>query len=350
MTRKNLLVTTEIPTNVITRLSRYAKVFKASDLAEQDLASLLPSIDCLLVFSWPSFLTGEKLHTMQRLKFVQSILAGVNHIPFHNLDKDTVVSSNAGAYSDEVAEHAWGLLLSAAKRIVEQHVSFREGRGVLVRHGEVARGIRILNGRILGVLGHGGIGTSVARIARAFGMRVYAFSREKRNIRGVTHFRDSKGLSKVIKNSDAIVLALPLNNATTGIIERNRLSMMKEDAVLVNVARGELVDEESMFEHLKTHLEFRYATDVWWFREDKESLSTNYPFGPLPNFIGTLHVSGPSALAGGRPFKMAADNTLRFLKGHPPRNVVARREYLTNHSSPHKRQAGANRPGGRVVA
>src|SRR5439155_1741227 len=193
----NVLVCTDVVDDKgIRALSKYSKVYKLADFTEDRLNEVLPSIDCLLVFSWPSQLTSQRLQEMTSLRFIQSILAGVNHIPFASLNESVIVGSNAGAYSDEVAEYAWALLLSAAK-----------------------------------------------------------------------------------------------------IMNAQRLSEMKKDGILVNVARGELVDEKAMYEHLVANPNFRYATDVWWYRENRESLKTDFPFLSLPNFIGTPHVSGPSGLA-----------------------------------------------------
>lgn len=330
MPNRNLLVTTDLlDPHSIKRLSKYANVFLVSTLEERNLTELLPSTDAMMIFSWPSFLTRERLRKMTRLKFIQSILAGVNHIPFGNLDKRVVVSSNAGSYSDEVAEHAWGLLLSAAKRIVEQHTRNREGQGVLIRHGDAAEGVYILKGHALGILGYGGIGASVARIAKAFGMRVYALSRRKKNGSGVTILQGNRGLDKILRKSDALLLSLPLSKFTTRIINHDKLSKMRKNMVLVNIGRGELVDEKALFQHLKANQGFRYATDVWWFKDGKESLATKYPFISLPNFVGTPHVSGPSGLATGRPIKLAVDNTLRFLRSQAPRNVADPSEYIT---------------------
>src|SRR5438034_11053598 len=102
---------------------------------------------------------------MTSLRFIQSILAGVNHIPFASLNKSVIVSSNAGAYSDEVAEYAWALLLSAAKRIVELHVSLREQKWTLKRTLDDASENTVLRKKILGIRASGGIGTVVGTTA-----------------------------------------------------------------------------------------------------------------------------------------------------------------------------------------
>src|SRR5438876_5841895 len=325
MTRMNhnvLVCTDVVDDKSIRTLSKYSKVDKLADLTEDRLDEVLPSIDCLLVFSWPSQLTNERLQKMTSLRFIQSILAGVNHIPFASLNKSVIVSSNAGAYSDEVAEYAWALLLSAAKRIVELHVSLREQKWTLKRTLDEGSEITILREKILGILGFGGIGSVVGRAAKGFVMQVYAYSRKKSAAKGVKFFVGISGLSVLLKKSDAVVLALPLTGQTARIINAERLSEMKKDGILVNIARGELVDEKAMYEHLVVNPNFRYATDVWWYRENRESLKTDYPFLSLPNFIGTRHVLGKSGLAIGWPVQISVVSTIRFLYGLRLRNLV----------------------------
>lgn len=186
-----------------------------------------------------------------------------------------------------------------------------------------------MKGKALGILGFGGIGTEVANIAHGFGVRVYAYARKPLRVKGVKIFNGPNGLSELLRQSNYVVLALPLTSQTAKIIDSQRLAEMQQDAILVNIARGELTDEKAVYEHLVANPSFRYATDVWWYRESRESLKTDYPFLSLPNFIGTPHVSGPSGLATGKPARLAVDNTIRFLKGLRPNNVVDRNEYLT---------------------
>ncbi|OLE68762.1 hypothetical protein AUF78_14535 [archaeon 13_1_20CM_2_51_12] len=328
----NVLVCTDVVDDkTIRALSKYSKIYKLADLTEDRLEEVLPSIDCLLVFSWPSQLTSDRLKEMTSLRFIQSILAGVNHVPFSSLNKNVIVSSNAGAYSDEVAEYAWALLLSAAKRMVEFHVSLREQKWTLKRTLDEGSEITVLREKVLGILGFGGIGSVVGRIAKGFEMQIYAYSRKKSEAKGVKFFTGPGGLTELLKKSEGVVLALPLTSQTVRIMNAERLSEMKKDGILVNVARGELVDEKAMYEHLVSNPNFRYATDVWWYRENRESLKTDYPFLSLPNFIGTPHVSGPSGLATGRPIQLAVENTIRFLKGLRPRNIVDPEEYRTSY-------------------
>jgi phosphoglycerate dehydrogenase-like enzyme len=328
LAKPNLLITTDVvDERSIQILSKYARVLRSTEFDDASLVQLLPSIDILLVFFWPSFLSPDNLSKMSNLKFIQSILAGVNHIPFAQLDQKVVVSSNAGAYSDEVAEYAWALTLSAAKRIVDFHNAVKTEQWSL-RRTLGGKEVTILEGRTLGILGYGGIGSTVARIGRGYGMKIAAFSRKPVREKGVRSFQGEKGLLTVLAESDAIIISLPLTKLTNKIIGAGKLATMKKDAILVNIARGELVDETALYEHLKANPDFRYSTDVWWYREGKESLKTVHPFFELPNFIGTPHVSGPSGLATGKPVKFAVENVTRFLRGLKPRNVINPTEYL----------------------
>jgi phosphoglycerate dehydrogenase-like enzyme len=330
--KPNLLVGTEVlEGESLKELARHSTVFKLSDFTNSSLAEVLPKIDALLVFSWPKELTSENLEKMTNLKFVQSILAGVNHIPFTSLSEGVRVSSNAGAYSEEVAEYAWALLLAAAKRVVQLQVSLKEEKWTLRRTLDAGTEITILHDKVLGILGLGGIGNAVAKIAKGFQVQVYAYARKPSHRTGIKVFSGDKGLQQLLRQSDAVILALPLTNQTTRIIDDKRLSQMKSDAILVNIARGELVDEKALYDHLTENPTFRYATDVWWYKESRESLKTDYPFLSLPNFIGTPHVSGPSGSATGRPARLAVDNTIRFLKGLKPKNIVDPKEYLTSY-------------------
>src|SRR5437867_8049560 len=203
---------------------------------------------------------------MSNLRLVQSILAGVNHIPFAQLDKKVVVCSNAGAYSDEVAEYAWSLLLSAAKRIVDFHNAVKIDQWTLRRTLD-GKEVTILEEKTLGILGYGGIGSAVARIVKEFSMKIYAFSREPVREKGVRSFQGDKGLLRALAQSDAVILSLPLTKFTNKIIGADELRTMKKDAILVNIARGERVDETALYEHLKANADFRYATEAGWYRD-----------------------------------------------------------------------------------
>jgi glycerate dehydrogenase len=323
---KNVLVSGPFAKEDLAELAGSANLYFLRDMSREDVEALLPSIDCILVHFWPKELTIEMVTKMTRLSFVQSALAGVNHIPFKDLPPNVVVSSNAGGYSQEVAEYAWGLLLAAAKRIVKFNAAPKENG--LKSPLELGKEVVVLRGRVLGVLGYGGIGSSVARIGSGFEMKVKAFSRKEVTDKSVSTLSGEAGLKKILSESDVLVIALPLTNSTRKMIGEAELGMMKKDAILVNVARAEIVDQEAVYHHLLRNKGFVYATDVWWTKDGKEAIPPELPFFGLENFIGTPHVAGPSAVAHGAPLDSAVDNTLRFARGEAVKNVVDRADYV----------------------
>jgi len=307
----------------------HADVFWLDDLEEAELDRVLPSVDALLVQTWwPDHLTPERVSRMGRLRFIQSGMAGVNHIPFKLLGKRVMVSSNAGGFSVGVAEFAVALMLAAAKRVVKLDYALRTGGFEPESVGRLFREVVILRGRTLGILGYGGIGRAAGSIGRALGMNVVAYSRHASAEKDARVFHGGEGMLRVLSKSDAVVIALPLSKLTVGLIGAAELAAMKTDAILVNVARAEIVDEEALYKHLVEHKEFTYATDVWQIKRGKETYSSPFPFLKLQNFIGTPHVAGGSSALSGEPGRAAVENLLRYLKGDAPQNVVDPSEYI----------------------
>jgi phosphoglycerate dehydrogenase-like enzyme len=311
----------------LSRLAKSARVFASWKMDENEIRTILPEINVLLVSAWPSFLDKNALSQMTALRFLQSILVGVEHIPFRDLPQNVAVASNAGAYSLEVGEHAWGLLLAAVKKIVEHDVKIREGARSLSEFSEDSSKITVLKGKTIGIVGYGGIGHAVSGYAEAFGMKVLAFGRDVKKRKGRNLTSGRHGLDSLLRESDVVLLSVPLTTATFGLIGGRELSLMKENATLVNIARGDLVNQGALYDHLKSHTEFKYATDAWWYKNGRESLATDYPFVSLKNFLGTPHTSGPTSVHTGVPSELATDNVLLYLRGKVPRNLVYRREY-----------------------
>src|SRR2546428_10905504 len=220
----------------VRRLRRFANVYRSSELDEKTLADRLGQTDALLISFWPEFLTDERLRSMKRLRFIQGILVGVDHIPFQAFARKVMVCSNAGAYSLEVGQHAFGLLLSAATRVVDTHNSVARGKTDFKEFRGTADDILVLRGKTLGVVGYGGIGAMVAGMGRSFGMKVIALSRSRRSAsgsRGGGGLRFGRGggaLTLLLAGSDAVVLAPPLTKLTEGLIGAKELSVSKGGA------------------------------------------------------------------------------------------------------------------------
>jgi len=268
--------------------------------------------ECQALVCWPSRAKSEVLKKMNRLRMVQTISAGVDGLDFGSLPPGVQVFSNAGAFSDTVAEHAWGLLLGIAK-------------GIHLRN--VRTTPRALRGKTLLVVGAGGIGTEVARLSKSLKMRTIGASRSFKAHGPYDEAHTISALSKVVAAADAIVIALPLTKATRGIINYELLKKAKENVILVNVGRGETVDEVDLLRWLGERPESRYATDVFWKDGGKEVFTTKA--WDLPNFAGTLHNSATPVGEDLRGPKIAAAlNVRRFFKTGEALNSVEVGEYL----------------------
>jgi phosphoglycerate dehydrogenase-like enzyme len=266
---------------------------------------------CEVLMTWPSRAKGDLLKKMKRVRMVQSLAAGVDGIEFSSLGPGVRVYSNAGAYASSVAEHAWGLLLGVAKGI------HRRKERVVPR--------RLRGGSLL-VIGCGAIGSEVARLSRSLGMSTIGVSRSFRSPEFFDERYPPDELGRVLGRADAVVVALPLTSRTRGILDHDALMKAKDSVLVVNVGRGETVDEAGLVAWLGERPESRYATDVFWKRAGREDFSTRA--WELPNFAGTLHISGvPQGETLLGPMLQAAENVKMFLETGDARNRVDVSEY-----------------------
>lgn len=187
----------------------------------------------------------------------------------------------------------------------------------------------MLRGGIAAILGFGGIGQETARLLRAFGMKIYAINRSGKTDQPVDFIGTLDGnLEQVLRAAQLVVVTLPHTRRTDRLIGARELGWMRDDAILVNVARGPILQEAALYEHLVSHPNFSAGLDVWWTEPfSDEPLVLKYPFLDLPNVIGTPHTSaiaGDSLTVGAR---RAAENVRRYLKREPLRGLVRRGDY-----------------------
>jgi len=207
------------------------------------------------------------------------------------------------------AELALGLLLSAARHIPSADVSMRDGQF----QQKLAPG-NVLEGKTLGVMGLGKIGTRMARYGQALGMRVLAWSRNLTEdaARAAGAHRVDK--DTLLAESDAISLHLVLSEQSRGIIGAGELRKMKDTAILVNTSRGPLVDEAALLENLHAG-RLIAALDVF----DQEPLPADHPLRSLPNTILTPHQGYATQEIYSQFYRESIENVLAYLDGHPAR-------------------------------
>lgn len=263
------------------------------------------------LISWPSKLRSL-VSKMPKLKVIQTLSAGVDDVPY-DLLRNAVVLSNAGAYSTSVAEHAWALALALAK-------------GVNVRKREPTYSITDQTALVLGA---GGIGSEIARIAKqGFRMRVIGVSRSFRRPELFDEMLPMDQLKEAIRRGDVVFDTLPLNKSTRGVLNYSVLSLLKERAILVNVGRAETIVEEDVMRVLKERKDVRFGTDVFWRKDGKENFESE--LWNMDNFMGTYHTAGASA--SGETLRKAmikaCNNLKNYLEKGESENVVKLSDYV----------------------
>lgn len=277
----------------------------------------------LLAWNFPREIRPQEYALLRRVLFIQLLSAGADHMPFANLSPRIIVAGNPGAYAAPMAEHVLAMTLALAKHLLVQQQKLKEGQFDQLTPN------RMLSGMTAGILGYGGIGRATAKLMRAFGMRIYAINTSGTSPEPADFLGTLRDLERVLRESDVVVLSLPLTQATRGLIGERELGWMKPDAILINVARGALLDEEALFNHVKSHLDFLLGIDAWWTEPFLAGqFRMEYPFLDLPNVLGSPHNSGvvPGVLMSAS--RQAAENVQRFLNGEQVVGIARREDYL----------------------
>lgn len=259
-------------------------------------------------------LPDDVLGRAEDLRWVQALSSGVDFFDFETLrERDVALTNVAGVHAEPIAEQVLGYLLAFERGIVEgmrnQH------RGVWERYegGE-------LRGKTLGIVGLGAVGTRTAELGRAFGMTVLATKRDPSTAPDVVDdVYGPDGLHEALIESDYVVVACPLTADTRGLVGREELGCMKGSAVLVNVARGPIVDEAALTEGLQQRVIRGAALDVF----EHEPLAKDSPLWDLSNVVLTPHMAGSSPAKTSRTADVFAENYAAYRDGRDlPTRVV----------------------------
>jgi phosphoglycerate dehydrogenase-like enzyme len=219
-----------------------------------------------------------------------------------------VVVCGTGGLPYPTAELAWGLVLALARRIPREDGATREGRW----QETVGLG---LNGKTLGVLGLGTLGSRVARFGRAFEMEVLAWSQNLTAERAAEHGAVRVEKDELLARSDVVSIHLVLSERTRGLIGARELGLMKRTAFLVNTSRGPIVDETALVRALREGTIAGAGLDVY----DEEPLPLGHPLRGLPNTVITPHLGYVTEETYRIFYGQALEDILAFLRGEPTR-------------------------------
>jgi phosphoglycerate dehydrogenase-like enzyme len=290
---------------------------------EAGIVDKLGEVDVLVAMAF----IREMATAARRLKLVQVPGAGLERIDRAALPAGTAL---ANAYGHEVgiAEYVLGAMLTLTRGFVRLDAALRRGAW----ESQWAVGAPPpppwpeLAGKTLGILGYGRIGQALAQRARAFDMEICAIRRDvgRSTKEGLALLGGLEILDEVLRRSDYLVIAVPASLETRGLIGREQLRAMKPSAVLVNVSRAEIVDEEALYRALAERTIAAAALDVWYRYPTQAgaTLPARQPFHDLPNVLMTPHVSGWTDGMLRARAKLIAENIERTARGEPPVNLI----------------------------
>ncbi|WP_055586033.1 2-hydroxyacid dehydrogenase [Streptacidiphilus griseoplanus] len=263
--------------------------------------------------------TAGDIAAAPALEFVQCTSHGFDYVDLEAARARGVTVANIGSSSAEdhdVAEHTFALMLALAKQIVPAHTALAAGEWATPRLQPV---LTELTGKTLGLLGLGAIGQQVARRAAAFDMTVRYTARHPRPEAEERYGARRVELEELLRTADYLSLHLPLTPQTRGLLNAERLAMLKPTAFLINTSRAAIVDQEALADALEAGRLAGAGLDVF----DPEPPGPGLRLLQAPNTVLTPHIAGITRETLVRIALAAIENTTAYLEGKPPRDVVS---------------------------
>ena len=246
-------------------------------------------------------LRKDFLDACPKLKMLSIAFTGLDHIDMEECKRRNIVVKNAAGYSTEaVAEETICMMIGLYRHIIENDRITRSCKGPSIAPG------REIAGKTVGIIGMGAIGQRTAALAQAFGCKVIAWNRTPKQVHGVT-FIDKETL---LKESDIVALHIALNDETRNFLTANDFAIMKPSAVIVNAARGPVVNTKDLVEALKNGVIAGAALDVY---DGEPPLSEDNPILSAPNTMLLPHIGFATKEAFEARLEIVVNNIYKFL-------------------------------------
>jgi len=316
-TLPKIMVTRRIPENGIKLLTRHfsVKVNKEGrNLSQRELLRELRDSFGVVAMLTNRF-DREFISKLKSLRVISNFAVGYDNIDLNAATENGIAVTNTpGVLTDATADLAFGLMLATARRITEgdrlvRAKKFTGWTPTMMLGNEVS-------GKTLGIIGAGRIGTAVAKRALGFEMRILYFS-QNRNA-GIEKFGAIfVDLENLLRRSDFVSVNLPLNTGTRGMIGKREINLMKSNAVFINTARGEIVDEDALIVALKKGKIAGAGLDVY-----RNEPRVNLGLLKLENVVLSPHLGSATFGTRAKMAEMAAQNAIAVLKGERPPGIV----------------------------
>lgn len=260
---------------------------------------------------------AELLSYASHLKIISNLAVGYNNIDVKAASqKGIIITNTPGVLTETTADLTFALLMATARRIVEASEYLRSNQWKTWSPMQLTG--QDIYGSTIGIIGMGRIGQAVARRARGFGMNILYYSRTRK-----TNLEEELGLGycdldKLLIHSDFVSILIPYSPEVHHMIGARELKMMKNSSILINTARGGIVDEKALYEALKDGEIWAAGLDVF----EKEPLEQSSPLLSLPNVVTLPHIGSASQKTRLKMAELAAENLIRVLLGGEPLTPV----------------------------
>lgn len=297
-------------------LETFAKLTVYDRTLQEEAVSRIGSADAVLTSK--ILMTAELMAACPNLKYIGVLATGTNTVDLQAAAEHGITVTNVPAYSTRaVAQFVFALLLEVCNQVGHHNQAVQAGRWAASQDFCFwEKPLLELSGKTMGIIGFGAIGQAVAGIARAMGMKVLAFSRTKKNV--PADLADQTDLDRLLKEADVLSLHLPLTAATEGFIDADRLAQVKPGVIMINTARGPIVDENAMARALAEDKVYYYATDV----VSVEPIRRDNPLLTAPRCIMTPHIAWAPQETRSRLLDIVVENVRCYALGKPI-NVVS---------------------------
>jgi len=302
-----------LPANGMERVADVVEARLVTSL--EQLAQHLPEADALFIWGFKASSLPEVWHLARKVRWVHISAAGVNPLMFPALrESETVVTNARGVFEGAMAEYALGMMLYFAKRLDRSVANQRQHRWEFYLSD-------MLEGATVVIVGMGAIGRTLALKARALGMRTIGVRRSGAPDPAADIVVPVTRMREVLGEGDYVVIFTPLTDETRGQFGRAEFEAMKPGAVLVNLGRGGIVDEQAMLDALVSGRLRGAGSDVF----AEEPLPADSPLWEAPNLLISPHLGGDDVDSPRRLVDQWVENTRRFARGEPllnPRDKV----------------------------
>lgn len=256
-------------------------------------------------------INAEVIEQCKNLKYIGLFATGYNNIDLEAAKKKGIAVCNAPAYStDAVAQHTFALLLHLVNKVGTYNESVHEGRWINSEtFSYFPYPISEISGMTMGIMGFGSIGQKVASIGKAFGMNIIVCTRTLKDFEGIEFVTEEE----LFQRSDILSIHCPLTDATRNLVNGDKLKMMKPSAILINTARGPIINEQDLTDALNNDIIAGAGLDVL----SREPMRDDNPLKSAKNCVITPHIAWAPKQTRERLITIVADNIKHFINGNP---------------------------------